>query len=259
MTPESAMPEFDITLREDIYQTYHPFVLAQLNRATPRVAGPRSITLDKERAAFMFDHQSSAGKSVLDIGANQGYMSIEAALRGARRVDAFESNAVDGAFLSQLSQRFVALQAVSAQTLNYEFEQDNNGRWDQVICLNVLHHVGRYFDGHVQDLSEAKTLMAEYLRRLLTPCGAVWLQLGFNWQGNTHQPMFMQGTKQEMTAFVRQMVGQHAKISTIGIYNPERQAYDEVTEGDWEHPLWQRIDGLGEFANRPLYLIESVA
>jgi len=253
------MPELDITLREDIYQTYHPFVLGQLNRATPTVAGPRSITLDKERAEFMFDHKSSAGKNVLDIGANQGYMSIEAALRGARSVDAFESNAVDGAFLAQLSHRFAALQAVSAQTLNYEFEQDNNGRWDHVICLNVLHHVGRYFDGHVRDLSEAKILMAEYLQRLLTPNGAVWLQLGFNWQGNTQQPMFTHGTKQEMTAFVKQMVGLHAKISTIGIYNPQHQAYDEVAYGDWAHPLWQRSDGLGEFANRPLYLIEPAA
>lgn len=253
------MPELDITLREDIYQTYHPFVLDQLNRVAPTVAGPRSITLDKERAAFMFDRKSSAGKNVLDIGANQGYMSIEAALRGAQRVDAFESNTVDGAFLSQMSLLFPALQAVSAQTLNYDFEHENSGRWHYVICLNVLHHIGRYFDDHVNDLSEAKILMAAHLRRLLTHSGSVWLQLGFNWQGNTLKPMFAHGTKQEITEFVNQMVGQHARIATIGIYNPHRQAYDEVVYGDWHHPLWQRIDGLGEFANRPLYLIEPVA
>lgn len=250
------MQDLDISLREDIYQTYHPYVLNQLNRAVATGAGLRGITLDKERAAFMFDHKSSAGKNVLDIGANQGYMSIEAALRGAQCVDAFESNAVDGAFLSKASQLFPALQAVSAQTLNYEFENENNGQWQYVICLNVLHHIGRYFDDHVHAMTEAKILMADHLRRLLTPGGVVWLQLGFNWQGNRLQPMFTHGTKQEMTVFVNDMLGQHARISAVGIYNPHSQAYDEVSYGDWQHPLWQRIDGLGEFANRPLYLIE---
>lgn len=252
------MPHANITLREDIYQTYHPFIQQKLNRSAPGAVGPKSITLDKERAVFMFARKSSADQKVLDIGANQGYMSIEAALRGAQHIDAFESNEVDGAFLSQAASLFPELQAVSAQPVNYEFEHENKERWNYVICLNVLHHIGRYFDAHVQDLSQAKALMAQHLRRLLNPRACIWLQLGFNWQGNTHQPMFKHGTKREMTEFVVEMLGQSAKVAAIGIYNPKDHAYEEVMYGDWTHALWQRIDDLGEFGNRPLYLIESV-
>lgn len=252
------MKSLEITLREDIYQTYHPFVLKALKRMGAPGAGASSITLDAERAAFMFAHQSATGKRVLDIGANQGYMSIEAALRGAQCVDAFESNDVDGAFLSQAALAFPELKALAAYALNYEFDQRNE-RWNYVVCLNVLHHVGRYFDGHVGEMAQAKAVMARHLQRLLTPGGCLWLQLGFNWQGDTRQPMFPNGTKREMTDFVTGLLGTDARMATIGIYNPHSHAYEPVTLGDWSHPLWQRMDTLGEFGNRPLYLIESVA
>lgn len=253
------MPQLDITLREDIYQTYHPYILDRLSRTATDEVAAHSITLDKERAAFMFNHKSAVGQRVLDIGANQGFMSIEAALRGAQSVDAFESNEVDGLFLSRAAKAFAELRAVRAHTDNYAFEQANNSSWNYVICLNVLHHIGRYFDAHVHSLSEAKTVMSRHLQGLLAKQGCVWLQLGFNWQGNTQQPMFAQGTKREMTDFVASLVGQGARLSTIGIYNPIGRAYESVTQGDWAHPLWQRIDSLGEFGNRPLYLIESLA
>lgn len=253
------MPHTDIPLREDIYQTYHPFILEKLNRPQADGAGPRSITLDPERAAFMFERQSCSGQSVLDIGANQGFMSIEAALRGAQQIDAFESNPVDGAFMAQAASALEALQALKVHPVNFAFDHAKPGHWDCVICLNVLHHVGRYFDAQVQDLAQAKSLMASHLRRLLGPQTHVWFQLGFNWQGNPQQPMFAHGTKREMSEFVVQMLGPHGRLAALGIYNPERQAYEEVVYGDWAHPLWQRMEGLGEFANRPLYLIESLA
>lgn len=251
------MPQFDISLREDIYQTYHPFVLKALNRMTANGSGARSITLDAERAAFMFAHKSAAGQKVLDIGANQGYMSIEAALQGAQCVDAFESNDIDGAFLSQAARAFPELNSLSAHALNYEFAQTNT-QWSYVLCLNVLHHVGRYFDGQIVDMAQAKTAMAEHLQRLLARGGCIWLQLGFNWQGDTLQPMFPNGTKREMTDFVTDMLGVDARIVTIGIYSPDSRAYKAVAPNDRDHPLWQRMEALGEFGNRPLYLIESL-
>jgi len=251
------MSQLDICLREDIYQTYHPFVLGALNRQVTNAAPAKSITLDPERAAFMCAHKSVAGQKVLDIGANQGYMSIEAALRGALSVDAFESNEIDGAFLSQAAMAFPELGALSAHALNYEFAQTNT-RWNYVVCLNVLHHVGRYFDGHISDMEQAKIAMGEHLQRLLLKGGCVWLQLGFNWQGDTLQPMFANGTKGEMTDFVEGLLGADAHIATVGIYSPDSHAYEAVALNDRAHPLWQRMEGLGEFGNRPLYLIESV-
>lgn len=252
------MQQQHITLREDIYQTYHPFILRQLNRVPTAQVGRGGITLDNERAAFMFDHHGVSGQRVIDIGANQGYLAVEAALRGAEMVDAFESNEVDGEFLSQASKSWPELGAVAAHPINYDFGEANNGRWNYVICLNVLHHIGRYFDNHIESLPEARIVMAQHLQRLLAKGGSIWLQLGFNWQGNTQQPMFAQGTKREMTEFVESVIGPQARISTIGIYNPEKFAYEQVAQDDLGHVLWQRFDNLGEFGNRPLYLIQSV-
>jgi SAM-dependent methyltransferase len=248
----------NIPLREDIYQTYHPFVLEQLNRNIAQANNAGSITLDKERAAFMFDQYSVRGQRVLDIGANQGYLTVEAALRGAERVDAFESNEVDGVFLMQAAKLLPGLDRVTAHPINYDFDQANGDRWNCVICLNVLHHIGRYFDTHVNDLSETKNLMRQHLHRLLSKGGCVWLQMGYNWQGNTQKPMFPQGSKREMTDFVTSLIEPHARLAVIGIYNAQAKAYELANHGDWDHPLWQRIDSLGEFGNRPLYLIQSV-
>lgn len=253
------MPPINISLREDIYQTYHPFVLEQLNRNTEHALDSNSITLDKQRAAFMFEHHDVRGQRVLDIGANQGYLTVEAALRGARRVDAFESNDVDGMFLSQAARWLPGLESVTAYPVNYDFNQANPDRWDCVICLNVLHHIGRYFDTHVHDLTEAKALLGQHLQRLLSPGACVWLQLGYNWQGNTERPLFENGTKREMTGFLADLIKPYARLAVIGIYNPRTQSYKRVREGDQDQSLWQRFDSLGEFGNRPLYLIQSLA
>lgn len=253
------MPTPPIALREDIYQSYHPYVLEQLNRLDNSTPAAHSITLDRPRAAFMFDQHNVRGQRVLDIGANQGYLSVEAALRGAERVDAFESNEVDGAFLSQAAQHLPGLGTMSAHPVSYDFDRPNEQHWDCVICLNVLHHIGRYFDTHIQDMAEAKALMRQHLQRLLPPGACVWLQLGYNWQGDTQRPMFAHGTKREMTDFVADLIAPYARLAVIGLYNPQTQRYERVANGDQDHALWRRIESLGEFGNRPLYLIESVS
>jgi hypothetical protein len=250
------MHTIDIALREDIYQTYHPFILSTLQRKA--VLGSTSITLDGARAAFIFDQYSAKGRKVLDIGANQGYMSIEAALRGARQIDAFESNAVDSHFLSQAASALFPLRCLSVHGQNYRFDLPPALPWDCVLCLNVLHHVGRYFDQHVETLADAKANMAQHLQSLLSGGAQVWLQLGFNWQGDVRLPLFAHGTKREMTNYVAELAGPKARIATIGIYNPNSQTYEAVAADNTEHALWQRMEGIGEFANRPLYLIESV-
>ncbi len=252
------MPHPIIHLREDIYQTYHPFVLEQLNRSFAQASKTGSITLDKERATFMFNQHSVRGQRVLDIGANQGYLSIEAALQGAERVDAFESNEVDGVFLSHLARLTPRLGRINVSTANYDFNQENNDRWNLVICLNVLHHIGRYFDHHIQDLAEAKILMGQHLKRLLSSGTYMWLQLGYNWKGDITKPMFKNGTKHEMTDFVAELIEPHANLLITGIYNTQTNSFEYVKTGDWDHPLWKRSDSHGEFANRPIYLIQSL-
>lgn len=245
-----------IKLREDIYQTYHPFILDKMPRYSASEGHNLSITLDRERAEFIFREKAVLGRRVLDIGANQGYISIEAALRGAEGIDAFESNDLDYSFLSLAAKLFSELGTITVHNHNYSFPRCMDFNWNYIICLNVLHHVGRYFDTHVKSLLEAKTAMEGHLKSLIPKAGGVWLQIGFNWQGNVQQPMFTHGTKREMAEFVLSAIGPDARVSVIGIYNPQSQVYEKVSYGDWRHPLWCRIEGVGEFPNRPLFFIE---
>lgn len=251
------MHDIELNLREDIYQAYHPFILERLQRKAGNALQRKAITLDHERASFMFENKSVHHARVLDIGANQGYFTVEAALRGAGQVDAYESNAIDGDFLFRASQAFAELQSVRSLTLGYDFHVPNQGRWSDVICLNVLHHTGRYFDEGVDNMLDAKATMAKHLQGLLTGGASVWFQLGFNWKGDEKQPMFEHGTKREMTEYVDRLLAGRGRIAKIGIYNPCSEMYEQATFGDWAHPLWARVERLGEFANRPLYLIES--
>lgn len=244
-------------LRDDIYQAYHPFVVQQLATAAQSGAGRKGITLDAERAMFMFDNQDVAGMSMVDIGANQGYFSVECALRGARRVRAYESDPTDGAFLADVSAYFPALKAIEVCPYAYDFNRSDADEKGGVICLNVLHHVGRYFDGHVTSLPAAKALMGRYLQGLLASGSDVWLQLGYNWQGDPLRPMLPNGTKREMTAFVLSLLEDKGRVEKIGIYNPDSLAFEAVAYADDGNPLWNKLTHLGEFANRPLYLIKS--
>ena len=71
--------------------------------------------------------------------------------------------------------------------------------------------------------------------------------------------MFLHGTKREMTDFVAALIQPYARLAVTGLYNPQTQRYERVADNDHDHALWSRIESLGEFGNRPLYLIESLA
>ena len=53
----------------------------------------------------------------------------------------------------------------------------------QVLCLNVLNHVGRYFDRRVTNKKDAKLLIYLYLCNLVSSFEGVFFQIGYNWKG----------------------------------------------------------------------------
>lgn len=252
------MSDNRIKLRDDNYQLYHPFILNKLSNKTRDLKRThKSITLDFQRAAFIFEREPCFGRRVLDIGANQGYMSVEAALRGAEKVDAFESNEIDYVFMRKIKDRFSEIKAINPHNESYKFSLENRKN-DYVLCLNVLHHIGRYFDFHIKDISEAKLAISHYLSLLIPDQGGVWLQIGYNWKGEEDKPLFEFGTKAEVVNFIKDSIHIAARIKAIGIYNPESGVYENVGVDDFQSPLWVRNEFLGEFGNRPLFYIESI-
>ncbi|MCC8991932.1 MAG: hypothetical protein LM514_05000, partial [Streptococcus sp.] len=100
--------------------------------------------------------------------------------------------------------------------------------------------------------ASAKHQMAEKLRQLASHTQYCWLQLGFNWKGDRHQPLFENGRKAELIDFVKGNCDGAWAIEDIAVYDPVGDQYTPICDN-----LLSRFDELGEFLNRPLFLLRS--
>ncbi|MDQ3676028.1 MAG: DUF1698 domain-containing protein [Actinomycetota bacterium] len=86
------------------------------------------------------------GKTVLDIGAWDGFFSFEAERRGAERVVAVDSFAWDGSVGTAKAGFELARQALGSRVEDVEvdvldLDAEQLGRFDVVLCLGVLYHM----------------------------------------------------------------------------------------------------------------------
>src|SRR5439155_25004642 len=98
---------------------------------------------DEAELAFRYP---VAGKTVLDVGAWNGYFSVEAVRRGARRVVAldklsWENPLIDGRKAFELVRRYLApeLEAVTRDVM--DLRTNPIGQFDVVLFLGVLYHL----------------------------------------------------------------------------------------------------------------------
>jgi hypothetical protein len=117
--------------------------------------------------------------------------------------------------------------------------------------LNVLHHLGDDFGDRRLGVEAARARMAEALRALAGVCDTLAFQLGFNWKGDRTQPLFANGTKAEIVDFVQR--------AAAGVWDVEAAA---IARGASDYtPLRPgnlgRFDEMGEFANRPLFVMRA--
>jgi hypothetical protein len=82
----------------------------------------------------------------------------------------------------------------------------------------------------------------------------MFFQIGFNWKGDINRPIFDHGTKKEMIQFIRDGIQDEWEIVEIAI--PEevqgKIEYQKMNSNNVE-----RNDNLGEFLNRPMFLLKS--
>ena len=81
-------------------------------------------------------------------------------------------------------------------------------------------------------------------------------QLGFNWKGNRNLCLFENGTKQELIDFIKEEIKGVFEILHIGIAEKEDEqiVYKELNNNNIN-----RDDSLGEFLNRPLFILKSIS
>ena len=79
-------------------------------------------------------------------------------------------------------------------------------------------------------------------------------QLGFNWKGDTKQCLFEHGTKSEMIQFIKDGIKGFWEIIEIGVAEKKDGV---VTYEPLNVFNVKRNDTLGEFLNRPIFILKS--
>ena len=229
------------------YQFLHPLLTDALD-LDYQPAGKHEM----QRQAYMQAHVSVAGKTVLDIGANTGFFSLAALQAGASNVVCVEGNTQHAQFMQACAQILNLSDRMEVRNEYHNFVKETKTHFDVTLCLNVLHHLGDDFGNATLGREEAKQQMIQALNHLASQTKILWFQLGFNWKGDRHAPLFENGLKSELIEFVTNHTSDHWHIQKIAVVHPDTLAYVDATGS-----MLDRFDQLGEFLNRPLFLMES--
>jgi len=207
---------------------------------------------EKERLAFIKSKVNFIGKKVLDIGGNSGYFSFEALDLGANSVTHIEGNTEHSDFVKNMA----LLTDSNINTINTYFDFNEilkDEYFDIVFNLNVIHHLGDDFGDQKISKEKALQTMSETFKYFENRCGTMIFQMGFCWKGDRNELLFENGTKLEMIDFIKNAVAENWDISSIGIAESDNE---KTVYNDLSPENIQRNDELGEFRNRPIFILK---
>jgi len=196
------------------------------------------------------------GCSVLDIGGNTGFFTFESLKAGASKLYYCEGNQAHAEFV-ELAGKILGYED-KLEVVNRYFSFDNaDGQEPVDICLllNVLHHVGDDYGDQELSVDKAKEEILRSLNSMTSVADTLVFQLGFCWKGDRHKALFENGTKQELIDFVTKGVS--------GVWNIESIHVPQLVGGAAVYKPFSdsnsaRQDDLGEFLNRPLFIMQKV-
>lgn len=208
---------------------------------------------EANRLKYILNSVDVCGKTVADIGGNTGYFSFEMIDAGAKSVSYYEGNSEHAAFVALAAKICEVADKIYINNNYFQFDDSFElEHYDIVLLLNVLHHLGDDFGDKTITIEEAKKRMAKHLCEMASKATVVVFQLGFNWKGNRMLGLFENGTKQEMIDFVKNAIDGFFTVEKIGIPS---KTNGEVVYEDLTDKNVQRDDSLGEFLNRPLFIL----
>ena len=215
-----------------------------------------SITsrFEKERLQFLKQHLDFTDKNCLDIGGNTGYFSFELLDLGASNVTHFEGNSNHSNFVLEAAKVLSVEDRLKVINDFYQFTDEDKGNYDVILVFNVLHHLGDDFGDSELSISNAKIEMINGINNLASKCDILVFQMGFCWKGNRELLLFENGTKQEMIDFILSGIKEKWEVISVGIAeeNDKGIEYFEKSDSNIE-----RMDSMGEFLNRPIFLLKS--
>lgn len=208
---------------------------------------------ENERLEYILKKINVKNRKVLDVGGNTGYFSFEVLEAGASSVVYFEGNHEHAEFV-KLGAKILGLE--NRLNINNEyFNFDTNEKFDVSFILNVLHHLGDDFGDQIISKSNALKRISQIISEMGNFSEMVVLQLGFNWKGNKNFPLFENGYKEEVIEFVKDAIKGKFELLSVGV--PVKRNTSIVYEDLNDFNL-KRFDSLGEFLNRPLFILEKI-
>ena len=248
--PSGLRALYDAQSKHSSYQLIHPSLLPLLGDASGLPAGK----LEEQRQRFFERAVPMAGRTVLDIGANTGYFSFAALQCGARKVRSQEGNAAHAHFIETAARELGVADRLQVVPSYFQFEPEADERFDVALCLNVVHHLGDDFGDSALTISQARDQMLVAINAMAAWTRSLVLQVGFNWKGDRHRPLFEGGEKASLIEFVRAGTASHWRIDEIVVADPRVDGEFRPVDA---HNL-PRNDAVGEFMNRPLFVLTAL-
>ena len=208
---------------------------------------------EQERFKFITDNISLENKNIIDIGANTGFFSFESITAGVSKIMAYEGNSIHASFINTAIELLNLNNKMTIRGEYYSFSESE--KYDVCYLLNVLHHIGDDYQKSTQSKENAKEQIIRQLNNMATICKTMVFQMGYNWKGNINECLFRSGTKSEMISFIKDNTKDYWGIKKIGI--AEEIDGSIVYKNLDDHNI-KRNDKLGEFLNRPLFIMESL-
>jgi len=208
---------------------------------------------EHERLDYILSKMNFEGKSILDIGGNSGFFTFEAIEQGAREVHHYEGNKEHSIFVKTAAKILNCRNKLTITNGYYSF-QNNEKKYALVLLLNVLHHLGDDYGDNTLSIDAAKEQMVTQLNGMARITNHLIFQLGFNWKGNRNICLFENGTKRELIDFVAESTKYFWEIQSIGIPMKTRKI---IIYSDLDDENIARDDSLGEFLNRPLFIMKA--
>lgn len=208
---------------------------------------------EKQRMDYILSKISLNKMNVLDIGCNTGFFTFTALSYGALNVRCYEGNRIHAEFVDMAAE-LLGMSAKIEVIPEYYLFCNGEAKYDIVFNLNVMHHIGDDY-GDANDIRMAKNKMIEELNSLAVCCRYMIFQMGFNWKGNRNACLFDHGMKREVISFIKEGCCDTWDILAIGVAIEKNKCgieYVDINEINIE-----RNDSLGEFLNRPLFIMRS--
>ena len=210
---------------------------------------------EQERLDYILKKVAISNSRIVEIGGNTGYFTFELIHRGASSAVFIEGNQAQALFVQEAAILLGFQDRIDVRQKYLTFSEDLDFT-DIDVCLvmNVLHHVGDDYFNEIQNTESAKDHILFSLNQLSGRCKSLVFQLGFNWQGNISMPLFEGGQKRELIDFVTTGIDDFWHVRDIGIAVSSDLG---IVYEDLNSKNIIRMDALGEFLNRPIFILGS--